>query len=34
LPWYFYNLTQAIAHLIVMRRFGRNLALQKKPSGA
>jgi uncharacterized protein YbjT (DUF2867 family) len=25
LPWYFYNLTQAIAHLIVMRSFGRHL---------
>ncbi len=28
LPWYFYNLTQAIAHLVVMRGFGRHLARQ------
>lgn len=26
LPWYFYNVTQAITHLIVMRGFGRHLA--------
>lgn len=25
LPWYFYNSTQAIAHLIVMKAFGRHL---------
>jgi hypothetical protein len=25
LPWYFYNVTQAITHLIVMRGFGRHL---------
>ena len=28
LPWYFYNLTQALAHLVVMRGFGRHLASQ------
>jgi len=28
LPWYFYNLTQALAHLVVMRGFGRHLARQ------
>jgi len=26
LPWYIYNLTQAIAHLFVMRAFGWHLA--------
>jgi len=30
LPWYFYNLTQAIAHLVVMRSFGRHLARQRR----
>jgi uncharacterized protein YbjT (DUF2867 family) len=29
LPWYLYNLTQAITHLIVMRSFGRHLARQR-----
>ncbi|MCX6937659.1 MAG: NAD(P)H-binding protein [Verrucomicrobia bacterium] len=27
LPWYFYNLTQALVHLLVMRRFGRHLGV-------
>lgn len=26
LPWYLYNATQALAHLVVMRAFGRHLA--------
>jgi hypothetical protein len=25
LPWYLYNATQALAHLVVMRAFGRHL---------
>jgi hypothetical protein len=28
LPWWFYNLTQAPIHLIVMKAFGRYLAKQ------
>ena len=25
LPWYFYNITQAVAHLMVMKAFGHHL---------
>lgn len=31
LPWYVYNLTQALAHLYVMRGFGRHLARVTTP---
>jgi uncharacterized protein YbjT (DUF2867 family) len=34
LPWYVYNLTQAVAHLIVMRGFGRHLARQAAAAAA
>ncbi len=33
LPWYIYNFSQALAHLWVMRGFGRHLASMKAPPG-
>jgi hypothetical protein len=34
LPWYIYNTTQAVVHLLVMKAFGRHLARMCGPAAS